>query len=108
MKKEIAQSTREQRIKRFIASRKFLSNSKYHKTNKISCAHFESWAARGQAGGCRLCNCGHYNYTIHNKRYTTTSRNSNRMVWHYAAIGKLCSECYAEVEKQCNYEFKKY
>ena len=112
--KEILQQTREKRIKDFISSHKFLSNSKYYKTNKVSVAHYESWAAQGKAGGCRICNANHYNYTIHNKRYTTpiggehTICRTKGNAWIWQKIGNLCSKCYEEVEKQCSFNFTKY
>ena len=106
--REIKRETREQRVKSFIKEYKFLSDKKYYKTNKVSVAAYDSWAARGQAGGCRLCNCKSYIYNIHNKRYTTIEREKGR-AWHWQEIGgNLCSPCYQEVEKQCNYEFERF
>src|SRR3990167_9632945 len=53
--KEITQKTREQRIRSLIASSKFLNDTKYFKTNKVSVAAYDSWAAKGQVGGCSKC-----------------------------------------------------
>jgi hypothetical protein len=110
--KQISQETRAKRISKLIASTKFLSNPKYYKTNKVSCAAWDSWAAQGKVGGCSICNTNHYNFNIHNTRhnhapfiiFSTTKKH-----WPSVNIGgKLCSNCYNEVEKQCNYVFKKY
>jgi hypothetical protein len=106
--KEITQKTREQRIRTLIASSKFLNNTKYFKTNKVSVAAYDSWAARGQVGGCSKCNSKSYIYTIHNKRLTKSS-NVFGGSWSSRDIGgHLCEECYKEVEKQCNYKFLKW
>lgn len=101
--KELKQETIEQRIRYFIKKIKFLSNIKYYKNNRVSCAAYDSWAARGQAGGCRICNSNCYNYTLHNNRNTGKHKH-----WHFNEFGKICSRCYTELEKQCNYKFKKY
>ena len=106
--KEILQKTREERVKSFISRYKFLSNSKYYKTNKVSSAAWDSWAAQGKAGGCYVCNVKHYNYSIKNKRYTTTKGGKGHN-WSFQDIGKgICSKCYEEVERQCSFKFIKY
>jgi len=107
MKKEILQKTREQWVKSFIQSIKFLDDKKYHKNIKVSCAAWDSWAARGQAGGCRICNAGHYNYSFQQTRRTTISGNKPK-VYHWNEFGKVCSSCFDEIEKQCNFNFKKF
>ena len=103
--KEITEKTRESRVKNFIGRYKFLSNPKYFKSNKVSTAAWDSWAARGQAGGCTICNVKHHNYTFHNKRFTTTSNSSKGRGWSWQRFGEVCSTCYSEIEKQCNYKF---
>ncbi len=108
MKGKILQKTREQGVRDFIKRWKYLANPKYFKTNKISAAHWESWAAQGKAGGCCICNVGHYNYSLHNKRYTTTAGGKGQS-WSFQQMGRgVCSECYTEIEKQCNYSFTKF
>lgn len=101
--KPITPETREKRIRDLIAGCKFLSNPKYHKTNKISCAAWDSWAAQGTAGGCHVCNVGHYNYSFHNKRHP-----GKRSHWTWNEMFNLCGGCYSELEKQVNYTFEKY
>lgn len=106
--KEIKQETRISRVKDFIAQYKFLSDSKYYKTNKVSVAAYDSWAAQGQAGGCCLCPATNHHYGIHNKRYTTMGKEKGRG-WSWQKIGgDLCSACYDEIEKQLNYKFNKW
>jgi hypothetical protein len=106
--KEIKPETRIQRVRDFISKYKFLSDKKYYKTNKVSVAAYDSWAAQGQAGGCCLCPVTNYFYGIHNKRYTTIGKNKGR-AWSWQEIGgNLCSGCYDEIEKQCNYKFEKF
>ena len=108
MTKQISEKTREKRVSDFIKRYKFLYDKKYYKTNKVSCAHYESWAAQGKAGGCSICNTKHYNYTIHNKRWTKKYKESTNTSWSFNGMGNLCTFCYYEVEKQCDYGFVKY
>ena len=105
--KEILQKTRESRVKNFIGRWKFLSNSKYFSTNKVATAAWDSWAARGQAGGCQICGVKHHNMSFHNKRFTTTKGSKGRG-WCWQEFGEVCSTCYVEIEKQCNYKFITY
>lgn len=104
MNRKIADSTRKKRIEELIKSSKFLSGKKYFKTNKVGVAAWDSCAAQGQAGGCGVCNVGHHNYSVYNKRHTTKWQRS----WHSNEITKLCGGCYSELEKQCSYEFEKW
>jgi len=104
---EIKQKTREDRIKRFIAGIKFLQDPKHYKNIKVSWAAYDSWAAKGQAGGCSVCNAGHYNCSFQHKRFTTRKQNEPRE-YHWNDFGKICSACYEEVEKQCGYKFVKF
>lgn len=103
MVRELKQETIEKRIKSFIQRYKFLKNEKYYKTNKVSVAAYDSWAARGQAGGCSTCNCEHYIYSLYNKRATGKEK-----WWHSNKFGSFCRRCYQELERQCNYKFEKY
>jgi len=96
------------KVKEFIKLKKILREKKYYKTNKVSCAHFGSWAAQGKAGGCFICNNNYYNYTLHNRRFSTRSATQKVSSWSFIEFGNLCSECYSELEKQCNYIFEKY
>lgn len=106
MKKQIKPETIIKNVKHLIEGKKFLKDAKYYKTNKVSCAAWDSWAARGQAGGCDTCNIGHHNYSLHNKRYS--KGHSGKGAWSWNTFGKLCSECYEELEKQVKYKFIKY
>lgn len=105
--KNINNKTREKRISNFIRSIKYLYNKKYYKINKVSCAAWDSWAAQGKAGGCRICNNNFYNKTLHNKR-ASTRKNGYKSDWVFNHFGHLCDECYDELEKQLDYEFIKY
>ena len=107
MKKQILQKTREQRVKSYIQQIKFLADPKHHKNLRVSVAAYGSWAARGKAGGCYICNADHHNYTFQHKRRTTTSGNIPRE-YFWNPFGDMCSECFDEVEKQCNYKFIKF
>jgi hypothetical protein len=107
MRKEIKQSTRESRVKHFIARIKFLANSKYYKNIKVSWAAYDSWAAQGQAGNCQICNVKHYNCSFQHKRRTTISGNKPEK-YYWNEFGKICSACYYEIERQCNYKFTKF
>jgi len=107
MKEEIKQSTRESRVKHFIDRIKFLVNPKHYKNIKVSWASYESWAAQGQAGGCCICNVGHYNCSFQHKRFTT-KKGQKPHKYHWNEFGKICSACFDEVEKQCNYKFIKF
>ena len=102
MKKK-KETTRKQRIKAFIERCKFFKEHKYFKNNKVSCAAYDSWAARGQAGGCDICKKESYNYSLHNKRNTGIHKH-----WAFGDLAHLCEECYIELESQCNYKFIKY
>lgn len=110
--KKISGKRRNELVKSYIQKVKYLQDKKYYKTNKVSCAAWDSWAATGKAGSCSICHIGYYNYTLHNKRSTTTKnyglfshKHSN---WAFQEYGKFCCECYNEILKQCNYEFKQY
>ena len=98
--------TLEEKISDFIKRYKFLSDKKYYKTNKISVAAWDSWAANGQAGGCDVCDAKHHNYTLHNTRYSIG--HSGKGAWSWNGFGNLCSGCYSELERQVDYEFIKY
>ena len=102
--KPISEKTRIKRVKSFIERHKFLANSKHHKYIRVSVAAFDSWAARGQAGGCGICNVKHYNCSFQHSRYTTT-RGGESKRYHWNEIGQVCSDCYREIEKQCKYKF---
>lgn len=97
--REITQKTREQRIRNFITNNKYLSNSKYHKNNYVSVAHWESWTAQGKCGGCIICS-QNPRYQFHNKRMTHT-------ICKEIHSGNLCGSCFEEVEKQMGVSFKK-
>ena len=68
--KAINEKTRTKRVKDMITNVKWLNNPKYFKTNKVSIAAWDSWAAQGQAGGCGVCGVSHHNATVYNKRHT--------------------------------------
>lgn len=106
MKKEIKQTTREQRVKVFISKWKFLSNPKYYKNIDMSWAAYDSFAAKGQAGNCNICGIGHYNCSFRHKRFTT-KMGERPQEYHWNEFGNICSACFGEVEKQCNYKFIK-
>ena len=84
---------------------KFLKDKKYYKNNIWSMAAWDSWAARGTAGGCNCCSAKHYNGSLENKRYTHQPCSSSTS-WQCNDIVKLCSECISKVEKIIDYEFK--
>jgi len=98
MKKEIAQNTRENWVKRFIERNKFLSNPKHYKNILISSAAYDSFAAKGQAGSCEICGIGHYNCSFQHKRFTTKNRNKS-CEYHWNDFGEICSACFDEIEK---------
>lgn len=94
----------EKRIKQVIANSKYLSNEKYFKMNKVSVAAWDSWAARGQAGGCGVCHAKNYIYTVYNIRHTTKYHS-----WSSNPVSpQMCSQCYQELENQLNYSFRKW
>lgn len=107
--REITEKTRQDRVKSFIGRYKFLKDPKYYKTNKVSVAAWDSWAAQGTAGGCVICPAGYHIHSVKNKRYTTTNKDASRREWYWQKVGgDLCDVCYRELEKQCNYEFNKF
>lgn len=104
--KAIKQETRIKNVSDLVLKCKFLRDNKYFKNNKVSMAAWDSWAASGQAGGCDTCNVGHHNYGLHNKRFSKGHKGDG--AWSWNEFGRLCSECYSELEKQVKYEFVKY
>ncbi len=107
MKKEILQKTRESRVKSFIERYKFLSDKKYFKDIRVSVAAYDSWAALGSAGSCEISGTSHYFYGFQHKRFTTKSGQKSHEA-HWNSWGKICSPCYDEIEKQCDYKFIKF
>ena len=106
-KKPILEKTRQNRVSNFIERIKFLSDSKHYKYIKVSWAAYDSWAAQGQAGGCNICNVAHYNCSFQHKRRTTL-KGGKPKEYHWNEFGKICSACFDEIEKQCNYKFIKF
>ena len=104
--KEILQKTRENRVKAYIESNKFLT-PKHLKNIRVSWAAYDSWAARGQAGGCLLCSAKHYNCSFQEKRRTTLSGQKPHE-YHWNEFGKICTACFEEIGKQLNYKFTKF
>lgn len=90
------------KIEKHIQNNKFLANPKYYKNNYWSVAHFQSWAARGQDGGCTLCKAKHYNATLCNKRATHGGRNITKSL-----KGKYCDKCFKAIEEKLNIKFKR-
>ena len=106
-RKEIKQSAREKRVKHFIAEIKFLADPKYHKNIKVSWAAYDSFAVQGRAGSCEICGVKHYNCSFQHKR-RTTKRNDKPRKYYWNDFGNICSDCYSEIEKQCNYKFVQF
>lgn len=106
-KEEIKPEIISKRVAEIISKSKFLCDTKYYKTNKTSIAAWDSWAARGQAGGCGCCDIGHYNCTIYNTRNSRNKKGMGSWSWNKVSPN-LCSACYAELLKQVNYKFKTY
>lgn len=99
-KEELKSIREEKAINSFISSNKFLSDAKYFKNNYWSMAAWDSWAARGQAGGCGCCPERSYNGTLCNKRA------ANKWCKHVSR--NLCSDCIGKIEKKLNINFKRY
>ncbi len=93
-------------IKKYIGSNKFLNYSKYFKNNYWSWAAWDSWAATGKAGGCRICNNNFYNASLRNKR-ATTKKGSKSNKYNIEVSANFCSECVKLIETEINFEFKK-
>lgn len=105
--KVINEKTRTERIKDMITNSKWLNSSKFFKTNKVSIAAWDSWAAQGSAGGCEVCFVKHHNATVYNKR-NSSGRRFGRYgsKWHSNPVSRqMCSECYNELKKQIGFQF---
>ncbi len=93
-KEELAIAKRDKSIVAMIAANKFLRESKYQKNNYWSMAARDSWAAKGQAGGCATCSERHWNGTLHNTR--AANKFCNEVSRHF------CYTCITEIEKKLN------
>ncbi len=100
MPRQLANSTILKNIKKMIESNKFLNDSKYYKNNSWSMAAWDSWAAKGQAGGCGTCNNKFYNGALTNKR---ASHNSCRQIGR-----NLCCSCIKKTEKELGVKFEEF
>lgn len=99
----------------YISQNKYLREPKYYKNNLWCMAAWDSFAAKGQAGGCGLCSVMHYNGHLRNKRTSrktfTTDDHRDRYIkgkstGNSEVSGKLCDECISKIEKIISYEFK--
>ena len=104
--KQLAEKTIIKRIQDYISNNKYLSDPKYFKNNYWSMAAWDSWAAKGQAGGCSICNNNFYNASLRNKRANTTHGGQNKR-WHVEVSSNVCSECVKRIEINLNVEFKR-
>ncbi len=102
--KQLSESKILKNIQDFIKKNKYLNDSKYFKNNYWSVAHFDSWAAKGQAGGCSCCNENYYQYTLHNKRAST--KKGGRNSYCKDVSNNLCFECYKRIEENINFKFQ--
>ena len=105
-RKEITDKTRSSRVSAFIGRSKFFKPKQF-KNTVCYWAAYDSWAARGQAGGCLLCSAKHYNCSFQEKRRTTLSGQKPHE-YHWNEFGKICTACFEEIEKQLNYKFTKF
>lgn len=110
-REQIRIDNRPKRVLEYISKNKYLVNPVHYKNNYWSWAAFDSWAARGQAGGCGVCGEGRYNASLKNKRAKTkrTYHNQTEHTEYSIDIGRnTCSECVSLIEKEINYQFKRY
>jgi hypothetical protein len=100
--RQLAKSTIEKRVQGEIDKIKFLNDPKYFKNNYWNIAHFESWAARGQDGGCQNCNNHYYNASLYNKRHN--NKHSSHGNWRQEIV-KICYSCKKIFEEKIGVEF---
>ena len=89
--RQLAEKIIIKRIQDYIKSNKYLNDPKYFKNNYWSWAAWDSWAAKGQAGGCGICNNNYYNATLRNKR-AWTKKGGQKAFLNEASIN-LCDSC---------------
>lgn len=110
-REQIRIDNRPKRVLEYISKNKYLVNSVHFKNNYWSWAAWDSWAARGQAGGCCVCHEGHYNATLHNKRAKTKRSYHGKTEHSSYAIDvswHICSQCVTLIEKEIGTQFKRY
>ena len=103
-RREITEKTRVSRVSALIGRKKFFK-SKQFKNTVCYFAAYDSWAAKGQAGGCDSCYTDHYNAVIENKR----KWKSNLLVGSRKRgdkIAEVCDGCFNEIEKQLGIKIK--
>ena len=104
--RQLAEKTIIKRIQDYIKINKYLNDSKYFKNNYWSWAAWDSWAAKGQAGGCGICNNNYYNATLRNKR-ACTKRGQKGGKYGVEISRQLCQDCVMRIQKELNVEFKR-
>lgn len=106
-KEQLIEERREKNISQLVIVNKFFANPTHHKNNYWSWAAWDSWAAKGYAGGCSYCANKHYNATLKNKRAKTERFGRNQRYPVYVS-GNLCSECVKLIETKLCVSFTKF
>lgn len=104
-REQIRIDNRPKAVEKYVLGNRYLRESKYHKNNYWSVAHWQSWAAQGKAGGCGICGEGYYNATLHNKRKNTDR--GGKKSWLPTVSCNVCGECMRLIEQQLGVELRK-
>lgn len=104
--KQLAEKIIVKLIQDYIKDNKYLNDPKYFKNNYWSWAAWDSLAARGQVGGCGICNNNFYNATLKNKR-VCTKKGQKGNKYTVEISGNLCRDCVMRIQKELNVEFKR-
>lgn len=103
-KEELRAARANKRIDELISSVKWLRDTKFHKTNFWSMAHFQSWAVNGKDGSCG-CGCGYYSGSLCNTRRNTRKGGIKEHCKH--VLEKLCYDCIKSIESKLSVSFKR-